>query len=67
MSITERHDPIWQTAWEWVIREHEQPLDPDARAELAKWLRADPAHRKTYQEAARLWLLVALVPPVNDP
>jgi len=66
MSTTERDDPTWQTAWAWVSREHEQTLAPQARAEMIAWLQADPLHRKAYDDAARLWLLVGLVPPVND-
>lgn len=66
MSNTERNDPIWQTAWGWVTREHEQPLNSGARSELLQWLQSDPAHRTAYEEASRLWLLVGLVPPAND-
>jgi transmembrane sensor len=61
-------DPTWQTAWAWVRRQHagEGALDAAASAELAQWLAADSAHRQTYAEAARLWLLVGLVPPAHD-
>jgi len=61
------HDPVWQIAWTWVRRQHERGgLGEAAGKELAQWLAADPLHRKTYDEAARLWLLVGLVPPAND-
>lgn len=63
MSRSERDEALWNTAWSWVIREHEQPLDEHARAELAVWLKADPAHLKNYQEAHRIWLGAALLPP----
>jgi len=64
----ESHDPVWQTAWAWVQREHDRDLfDATARAELAVWLRAHPAHRIAYKKAARLWLLAGLVPPATDP
>jgi len=61
------HDPVWQAAWTWVRRQHERGGLGDAeRDELARWLAANPLHRKTYDEAGRLWLLVGLVPPAND-
>lgn len=63
MSQFDRNDLLWNTAWEWVIREHEQPLDDAARAELVTWLKADPAHLKHYEEAHRVWLATALLPP----
>lgn len=66
MSHPDRDDPIWNTAWEWVIREHEQALDDGTRAELVAWLKSDPAHLASYQEASRIWLAAALVPPPND-
>ncbi|CAH0355901.1 DUF4880 domain-containing protein [Aquabacterium sp. CECT 9606] len=58
-------DPIWQTAWQWVTQAHEQPLSAEQLAELKAWLGSHPAHRQTYDEAARLWLLAGLVPPVH--
>jgi transmembrane sensor len=58
-------DPVWQAAWHWVLREHEGRLDDAQRAERLAWLNADPAHRKAYDEAARLWLLAGLVPPAH--
>jgi ferric-dicitrate binding protein FerR (iron transport regulator) len=67
MAKDKEHDPVWQAAWTWVRRQHERGgLDDAARGELARWLAADPVHRKTHGEAARLWLLVGLVPPAND-
>jgi ferric-dicitrate binding protein FerR (iron transport regulator) len=58
-----RDDPTWQTAWNWVLREHERPLNAAEQSELVQWLKADPAHYKNYEEASRIWLLSALVPP----
>lgn len=67
MAKGKEHDPVWQAAWTWVRRQHERGgLDDAARDEFARWLAADPVHRKTHGEAARLWLLVGLVPPAND-
>lgn len=63
MSPSDRADPLWNTAWEWVVREHEQPLDKAARVELIAWLKADPAHLESYEKAHRIWLATALVPP----
>jgi len=64
----EPHDPIWNAAWAWVQREHaREHFDATARAEMTAWLRADPAHRTAYDKAARLWLLVGLVPPAHGP
>ena len=66
MSRSDRDEALWDTAWDWVLREHEQALDEVARAELVAWLKADPAHLKNYQEAHRVWLGTALVPPSED-
>jgi ferric-dicitrate binding protein FerR (iron transport regulator) len=41
-------------------------FDDAARDEMTTWLAADPAHRRAYDKAARLWLLAGMVPPVND-
>lgn len=51
---------------DWVLRTHEQPLDPQVTAALNAWLALDPAHRAAYEEAARVWLLTGLVPPSED-
>ncbi|MEN7531802.1 MULTISPECIES: DUF4880 domain-containing protein [unclassified Cupriavidus] len=60
-------DAAWATAWAWVQREHDRErFSDDARARMMEWLAADPAHRRAYDKAARLWLLAGLVPPVND-
>ena len=67
MTKDRHQDPIWQTAWTWVRRQHARGgLDDQARTELAQWLAADPSHAKTLDEAGRLWLLVGMLPPAND-
>ena len=63
----ETGDPIWNTAWDWVQREHDsESFDEAARAEMTAWLLSEPAHRRAYDKAARLWLLAGFVPPTND-
>ena len=63
----EKNDPIWNTAWEWVQREHDREnFDDAARSEMTARLLAQPAHRRAYDKAAQLWLLAGFVPPVND-
>ena len=66
--MTQEHDdPLWNTAWNWVQREHDRDsFDAAARTEMTAWLVADPSHRRAYDKAARLWLLAGFVPPVND-
>lgn len=66
MTDSKRDDLIWQTAVGWVMREHEEPLDPVAHNALLTWLKDNPAHRAAYEEAARLWLLTGLIPPSED-
>lgn len=66
MSHSDRDDPVWSAAWSWVIREHEQPLDEVARSELVAWLKANPLHLASYEEASRIWLAAALVPAPPD-
>jgi ferric-dicitrate binding protein FerR (iron transport regulator) len=63
MSRSDRDETLWNAAWGWVIREHDQQLDDAARAELVAWLKEDPAHLAHYEEAQRIWLASALVPP----
>jgi len=61
-----RADPVWDAAWEWVLREHENRLDSVSRAELIRWLEADPRHRSAHAEACEIWLACALLPPVQS-
>lgn len=57
------NDSIWQAAVEWVVREHENPLDDVSQAQLRAWLNASVEHRAAYEKACRVWLLTGLVPP----
>ena len=60
-------DPLWDEAWAWLMRQHEQGAhDGDTAAGLARWLAASPDHRKVSEQASRLWLLSGFVPPVHD-
>jgi len=60
-------DPIWEEAWVWVQRQHETGFDDASfNAQLNQWLQADPAHRKAYDKAARIWSVAGLVPPAHD-
>ncbi|WP_085316349.1 FecR/PupR family sigma factor regulator [Derxia lacustris] len=63
----EPDDPIWRQAWDWVQAEHAEELDGERLERLRQWLAADPAHARAYEDAARLWLLAGLVPPLDDP
>jgi len=67
MSTSDSTDSLWDTAWKWVVREHEQDLDDPSREALFAWLSQDPEHRKVYEEACRVWLISGLVPPPDDP
>ena len=61
------HDPHWDVAWTWVQRQHEAGFANAAfNAALNQWLQADPAHRRAYDQATRLWAIAGLVPPVNN-
>lgn len=67
MTNEKNEDPVWQSAWAWVRRQHVPAgHDEAAREEFARWLAADPVHSKTFEEASQLWLLVGLVPPAHD-
>jgi transmembrane sensor len=67
MAQEQDDDLIWRTAWDWVRREHDREnFGEGSRVEMVAWLLADPAHRKAYDKAARLWLLAGLVPPIVD-
>lgn len=59
-------DPVWQSAWLWVQRQHDhEQFDDAALAALVAWLKQDPAHRAAYNKASQLWLLSGLIPPRN--
>lgn len=62
--ISSRPDPVWEAALDWVQRQHDTGFeDPDFNAALNHWLQADPAHRRAYGQAARIWAVAGLVPP----
>lgn len=67
MADSRRHDIVWQTAVEWIIRKHASPLDTAAENELIAWLEKDPVNRAAYEEASHLWLLTGLVPRSDEP
>lgn len=63
----DKQDPIWDAAWRWVRREYNQEdFGLAEQAELRAWLGSGPTHRTAYDNAAKLWLLVGLVPPAVD-
>ncbi len=66
MTNPRDNDPVWQAALDWVLRAHAQPLDATTASSLSAWLERDPAHRKAYEEASRVWLLTGLVPPAEE-
>lgn len=70
MTETERGDVVWKQALDWVMREHEEPLDDAACAVLRDWLAEAPIHRQAYDQARTLWLVTGMVPTAeeqNDP
>ena len=67
MPDSEGDDIVWHAAVEWVILQHESPLDAVAEKELSDWLENDPAHRAAYEEASQLWMLTGLVPRSSEP
>lgn len=66
MEKTKREDLVWDTAWEWVVREHEHPLSASVRQQMVAWLNQDPSHLKAYEEAAHIWLLAGLILPTDE-
>lgn len=55
------NDPVWDTAWDWVIRQHGEALTPSCHAELAIWLATDCRHQQAYDDACELWEATALI------
>lgn len=66
MTDSRQHDPVWQAAVDWVSRTHGHPPASEAMAALNVWLAESPAHRRAYEEAARVWLITGLLPPSED-
>lgn len=59
-------DPVWQTAWRWLMLEHEQRgLNPAQHEALRAWL-AEPAHGEAMAQARHIWRLSGMVPPASD-
>ncbi len=65
MNRPDPTDPVWELAWEWVVREHEESLDEGRRQQLMTWLQADIKHRAAYEDACEIWLAAALIPRVD--
>lgn len=47
----------WQSAMDWVMQQHEQPLDAAGTARLQAWLAASDLHRQAYAKAQQVWRL----------
>lgn len=63
---TPKDDAVWQNALDWVMRQHEQPLDADGVADLRTWLDAASAHREAYEQALQVWRLTGAKPSSAD-
>lgn len=63
-------DLLREVAWDWVLKQHEQHEtgidNPAFNVALQNWLEEDPAHRKAYDEALRIWAISGLVPPEDN-
>ena len=66
MTEIKRGDAVWQQALDWIMREHEQPLDKAACNALRNWLAQAPSHRQAYDQARTLWLLTGLIPTADE-
>jgi ferric-dicitrate binding protein FerR (iron transport regulator) len=61
-----QHDPVWDAAWGWVTRLHEEkPGREDTAQALAAWLQEAPSHRDAYDKASRLWFLSGFAPTAH--
>lgn len=45
---------------------HESTLDAAGRENLGLWLQESIAHRKAYEQASALWLMMGLVPTSSE-
>ncbi|MBT2773076.1 DUF4880 domain-containing protein [Halomonas sp. ISL-60] len=59
-------DAVWQTALDWLMREHEQALSDADREALHTWLAASSQHRQVFREAEQLWLLTGFIPSGDE-
>ena len=66
MAENESVDLAWKQAVDWIMREHEQPLDDAAQERLRHWLAQAPAHRNAYEQARALWLITGLMPTADE-
>ena len=57
---------VWQTALDWLMREHEGALSNDDHEALHAWLEASSQHRRVFHEAERLWLLTGMIPRSDE-
>ncbi|WP_282010516.1 FecR family protein [Nitrospina watsonii] len=46
---------IWDEAVAWCIRLDAEPLAPESKRELDRWLEADALHRKAFDRAQEVW------------
>ncbi|MDQ7727812.1 DUF4880 domain-containing protein [Halomonas sp. SpR8] len=59
-------DSVWQTALDWLMREHEKTLSDADRDAFHAWLAASSQHRQVFHEAEQLWLLTGLIPSDDE-
>lgn len=59
-------DAVWQTALDWLMREHEETLSDADREALHAWLSASSQHRRVFREAEQLWLLTGMIPRSDE-
>ncbi|MEL7893784.1 FecR/PupR family sigma factor regulator [Vreelandella neptunia] len=59
-------DAVWQTALDWLMREHEETLSDADREALHAWLAASPQHRRVFRESEQLWLLTGMIPSGDE-
>lgn len=66
MMNDDGNDVVWQTALDWLMRQHDGDLDEAERGALRAWLAASPENRAAFREAERLWSLTGLIPPADE-
>lgn len=59
-------DGIWREAIDWLMREHDEGFDAQARDAFRAWISTSPEHRRTYEEATRFWSMMGLIPPADE-
>lgn len=53
-------DPIWDTAWQWVMLQHEEKFSQPCPPALLAWLQADARHQQAYDDACQIWQLTGV-------